>query len=315
MNDTLHALGAQESMTRFEDAMNSDAALMEGKPWFSRWLFADLLAKRGERVEMNFYGYEGPAHVRKFFGWLAGFKFPDFLDPQRVKALADLSASRDTLAAAELEVAIPEQWIANMARYNAQDYLLQRAYPVPDRCKPRVVMDFGAGHGRMANLAFGAPDSSVRSMIVVDAIPSTYLTQRAYYRGLGLPVRDYIDERGRDGSFDLAAMIEAPGIVHIPTWRMDLVPSASVDMIIAVQVLKELPKELLVHILPEFVRILKPGGALYARDHNEAHNPGGLPVDDLVEQSGLALEFRPLVRDREEIHGLPRIWRRPEQSR
>jgi hypothetical protein len=39
-----------------------------------------------------------------------------------------------------------------------------------------------------------------------------------------------------------------------------------------------------------------------------------MPQDEVLLASGFALEFRPQVRDRVDIHGIPRIWRRFDPS-
>ncbi len=84
--------------------------------------------------------------------------------------LAKLSAERDAECARKLGLEIAPNALRIVGRHNAHDYLLQRMYPVPDRQEIRCILDFGAGLGRMANLAFGAPDSKVESMITVDGI-------------------------------------------------------------------------------------------------------------------------------------------------
>jgi SAM-dependent methyltransferase len=194
--------------------------------------------------------------------------------------------------------------------YNAQDYLLQRFYPVPDRHRPRVLLDFGAGHGRMANLAFRLDDSVTETMIAVDGIPAPYLVQRAYYTGLGLTVADYLDDRAAGREFDVAKQQVDRDVVHLPTWRLDLVPNRSVDLVCCIQVLKELPRRLVVNVLEQFSRVVKPGGAIYVRDHVLQHHPNMMPIDQLLLANGFVREFAPHVRDQADIHGLPRVWRR-----
>ena len=96
----------------------------------------------------------------------------------------------------------------------------------------------------------------------------------------------------------------------LATWRFDLVPDASVDLACAVQVLRELPASTVQFALDHLRRVVRPGGALYVRDHVEGHDLTGLPTDDLIAEHGFALEFAPQVRDRLDLHGLPRLWRR-----
>lgn len=86
-------------------------------------------------------------------------------------------------------------------------------------------------------------------------------------------------------------------------------------MVCAVHVLREVPREVLLYVIPHFARVLKPGGALYVRDHISFHNPGGMPQDEVLAGHGLALEYYPAVRDGFDVHGVPRIWRKFDPGR
>jgi SAM-dependent methyltransferase len=304
----------ETSNSRFAAALEADSDRIGEQSWLRRWLLADAQIARGEKGEMSFYKYEGPSHLRKFFAYLRGFKFEDYFDETLVSKLADISIERDLRCAERLDVSIPDSWVRTIGRYNAQDYILQRFYPVPLRQQVETLLDFGAGHGRMSNLAFGAPNSKVKRYIAVDAIPATYLTQRAYFFGLGLDSADYIDEIATHGRFSFEEQAASHSVLHLPTWRLDLIPSQSVDMVCCVQVLKELPRRLIPHAIEHFARVLKPGGALYIRDHTQFHDPSHMPMDEILTTSGFSLEFRANIHDRKELHGLPRIWRRFDPS-
>ena len=179
---------------------------------------------------------------------------------------------------------------------------------MPARFRPRTVLDLGPGNGRLAN-AFLHGDAPVDTVIAVEGIAGPYLTQRAYYTGLGLQVADYLDT-DEPAAFDVAAAARSNDVVHLPTWRLDLVPDASVDLVCAVQVLKELPAATVHFVLEHLGRIVRPSGAVYVRDHLAGHDLTGLPTDDLLVARGFALEFAPQVRDRVDLHGLPRLFRR-----
>jgi len=301
-------LGAEESGRLFASALERDADRLARQDWKRRWLWAEMLAARGQRKEMSFHAYEGPSHVVKFFDWLRDFAFPDYLPEALTGPLRETSYARDQACAARLGVEISEASLRNMARYNAQDWIFQRFYPVPARQTVQVALDFGAGHGRMANLAFADPVAGLEQYIAVDGIPGTYLTQRAYFTGLGLSLADYLDHSEEGLAERLAD--RAAQVIHLPTWRLDLVPSGSVDLVCCVQVMKELPRQLAQFVIPEFARVLKPGGALYVRDHPQFHHPNQLPIDTLLSAAGFVLEFSPHLYDRVDIHGIPRIWRR-----
>ncbi len=279
----------------------------------ARWLFAERLNARGDRKEMSFAAYEGIGHLVKFFNWHIRGHFPDPFLPGQIDPLVGAAIATDERVFADLGLIDKNRMIPRIARYNAQDHILIHAYPVPGRNAPRVLLDFGAGHGRLANLGFNAPDPEQRftKMIAVDAIASTYLTQLSYYRALGLLVWEYLEHQSDEPTqFDVARAMEDHDVIHLPTWRFDLVPDGSVDMVSCIQVIKELPGPLVPDILKFFARVTTACGAVYIRDHQQFHNPNHMPVDLLLQANGFDREFAPHWRDRIEIHGLPRIWRK-----
>jgi SAM-dependent methyltransferase len=302
-------LSAEAGNRLFADVAKLDRDDHLTEDYLDRWLFVEHIKDRPHIKEMSFFEYAGPEHLLKFFNWIDKFPYSDWFVDARKHLVAE-SVRRDLACLDALGLARGDLDIEAVGLYNAQDYLLQRFYPVPDRQQPRVILDFGAGHGRMANLAFRSDDDVTETMIAVDGIPSSYLTQRAYYSGLGLGVADYLEARIEGQDFDVAKLQADHDVVHLPTWRLDLVPDQSVDLVCCVQVLKELPRKLVLHVLEEFARVVKPGGAIYVRDHTLHHHPNMLPIDQLLLANGFVLEFAPQVRDRVDIHGLPRVWRR-----
>lgn len=311
-SDEVLTIDAERDLALFEAALEAGKEDMQGREYLTRWLFADLLSARQERGEMNFYGFDGPEHVWKFFCWIMRTRFNDYFDPDQLNTLAELSAKRDEAAFARLGAARPYDGLLNVGRYNAQDFLFQRAYPVPERHKVRRQLDFGGGHGRSANLAFGADQSDVEFLTVVDAIPGPYLSQRTYFQALGLSMYDTIDHTRE--SLDASKIAQDHQILHMPTWRMNELPDDFYDMVSVVQVLKELPRQVCLYAIEEFARVLKPGGALYVRDHPQFHNPNHLPIDQLLQAAGFVLEFAPHIHDRVEVHGIPRIWRKMDTN-
>lgn len=297
-------LSAEYGVERFRVVRDRDLSASDGD--LGRWLLVepDQVDATGDP---GVTGYDGPQHLGRWFDWSAPFAFPDWFltddDPvvQRI-------AARDLACLERLGIDHDPAVVADFARYTAQDLRLTRCYPMPARFRPRVVLDLGPGNGRLAN-AFLDGDEPVETVIAVEGIAGPYLTQRAYYTGLGLQVADYLDTDD-PGGFDVAAAATDHDVVHLPTWRLDLVPDASVDLVCAVQVLKELPAATVHFVLEHLGRVVRPGGAVYVRDHLEGHDLTGLPTDDLLVAQGFALEFAPQVRDRVDLHGLPRLFRR-----
>lgn len=300
-------LEAEPSTAKYVQAVARDRENFLQDDFLDRWLLMERQYAAGRRTELSFFDYLGPSHVRTFMEWIEPFHYPDWFlahdDP-----LISASHARDSRCLDRLGLDPRGLNLAQIGVYNAQDYRLQRFYPMPEAQQPRVILDFGAGHGRLANLCLRPDEPVTELMIAVDGIAGAYLTQRAYYAGLGIDFVDYIDVD--DGALDMGALAGSTQLVHLPTWRLDLIPDSSVDMVCAVQVLKELPRRLVWHVLEQFARVLKPGGTLYVRDHKQDHNPNQMPLDDLISAHGLVLEFEPHVHDRVDIHGLPRMWRR-----
>ena len=295
------------ALRRFLDLAERDRGRYGEGEASERWVFIDRKLSRGELVDMNFYGFHGPAHVNKFFQWIRGPRYDDYFDDSAIVPLIELSATRDEAVFRRLGIAADAEMLARIGRYNAQDYLYQRLYPVPERQKIKRILDFGAGHGRMANLAFGVENSGVELLVGLDAIPASYLTQRIYYSALGCEVADYLDNPEIS---DFEVLRHQSQVMHIPTWRMDLLPDNYFDLVCCVQVLREIPQRVLLHAVREFQRVLRPGGALYIRDSNEMHNPNLMPQDLIVSSAGFLLEYYPRVKNMQDIHGIPRIWRK-----
>lgn len=281
---------------------------IKARPWIAEY-FHYIKHKNTELPisRMDFDAYAGPEHLCRFFNWLEPANYWFYFDSQFHRDLCEKSAANDhrVLLSLNLLDRVNQTAIDKTGQYNAQDYIMRQPYPLPERQHVQTLLEFGAGHGRSANLFF--EDPAAKLMIAVDSIEASYLTQCLYYHELGIRCLDYVSSEltaddfvRRDGS---------PGIIHLPTWRMDLVPNQSVDMVSCVQVLRELSPALAIFALRQFARVLKVGGGLYLRDHGVAHNPNGVDLTRMLQAAGFVLEFCPHVR-RNEIHGVPQIWRK-----
>ncbi len=290
----------------FKAVYERDAAHRNAFDWADSWRHLRNRLAQGALKDMMFEDFIGAEHLARMFGWIENSHFPNFVQDRAFDDSIALAAERDrnALIAAGLDPA--GRNIANVALYNAQDYRFQTFLPVPERQRIRTFVDFGAGHGRQANLWFALPNS-LDAFIAIDATPAPYLTQILYYRLLGLEVEDYL-VRGEQWK-----VLPRPGTVHhLPSWRLDMIADQSVDLICAVQVLRELSKPMLVHALTAFRRMLKPGGSLYIRDHFGFHSVNQVDLDRLLLAFGFVVEWQPNVVDRVDVHGIPRIWRLPE---
>jgi hypothetical protein len=131
--------------------------------------------------------------LAKLYAWIAGFRYPNFIGGDAFTFHVNVARKIDAETLGSLGLKGHDHHIDSVSLYNAQDYYLQHAYPMPKRYQISSFLDFGAGHGRQANLWFGA-GRAPETFIAVDAVPATYLTQRLYYRALGLSMHDYIDD-------------------------------------------------------------------------------------------------------------------------
>lgn len=189
---------------------------------------------------------------------------------------------------------------------NAEDVRFQDPYPRPPRWRTRRILDFQPGCGRQLNI--WCQDVPGLVYVMMESDESAYIVQADYaQRANVLPLHDYVAQpRG-------FAVEDRSGLYHIPTWRFDLLPAGFFDLILCVDALPGLPPRLVRHMLPLFHRCLATGGGLYIRD--TAPESGEPDQDALLAQLGFVLEFRPYLFPGEDIHGLPRLWRKADPRR
>jgi SAM-dependent methyltransferase len=238
--------------------------------------------------------------VRRFadLGWT--------LRPEAVDRVAD--ALTELIRGVQSAPDLPDdrrRWLTGydvqpLARYTAADDRFQTLTGQPIR----TVLDFGSGIGRQAFLwSHGRRDVRLYS---VDAIESMYLVQAEMYQRL---FAGRVIEYFTVPDFP-AALAGAPpdAVVHLPTWRLAAIPSASVDLAICVQILQELPESLVRHLVAEFRRIVRPGGLLYIRDKEFWTPTHKLRVGRSLLADGWRLVFRYTGDEGTEIEGTPRLW-------
>jgi SAM-dependent methyltransferase len=286
-------------LARFHARFAADRRLHEVPDWMVGWLYKD------QTSWIDFDAYRGGADLAAIFRW-ASWKPPScFLSGEPFTTHLDASIAYDRGVLSALGVEVDEAALRDTAILNAMDLAFSQACLVPERLLPKRVLDFGAGQGRQYNLLHRY--SAMTHYVAMDATPMLACAQRDYLGGSGAQVSDYF----ADGRIEL----DAP-IVLLPTWRHDLLPDASLDLVMAVEVLPELPEAMLPWTVAMFARKLRPGGALYLRDPELALSRNRVPVAPLLEAAGFALEFRPQWMGDQDCPGVPRVWRRlgPEAS-
>lgn len=298
---------------KLNDKFMSEASI---NPQFSNWLFADRQLARGLKGEMSFYHPLGPEQILRYFKYLNGFNLDTTALPAKARYLIDMAYMRDKRLLKDLGLYSPklDKLLLEISKYNATDYWFYTKVPDITGDNIERVLDFGAGHGRQANLFF-EPElhNGQRSMVSVDGIPGSYITAYNYYFALGINIQELLLDDSLGGS-ELVA--KESSIMHIPTWRLNQLQARSTDLIICVQVLREISLEVLDFVLEQFQRVLKVGGFIYVRDHIDRHNPNGADQDAYLEKYGFRKEWSPDFKDKSDyfglehrIHGLPRIWR------
>ena len=297
----------EEILERFTGTLEWDKARY-APPWMVSWAYQDKRDRRGLKYPnenpQDFYSFGGPQDLLRWFNFQADSVKPDYFPEDLMAPLVELSRTCDEGILRQHGLFFDTgKFSEHVCRYNAQDFLLQNFYPVPVRFAIQRVLDFGAGYGRQANLWFQKRPDVV--FVGMDAIPLSYCLQHLYYSSLSRDLRDYVISSS-------GFAIGGAGLYHLPTWRTDLLATSYFDMVICVQVLQELSPRLLEHMLTVFQRVLKPGGALYIRDHEHWGAGHHRNVAYLLSRLGFVLEFKPHVQDRRDVHGIPRLWRKPD---
>jgi SAM-dependent methyltransferase len=185
--------------------------------------------------------------------------------------------------------------------YNASDYFYQNLLG-----PSKKVLDFGAGYGRQSFLWTHLQRDV--TYYAIDAVEGSYILQRKVFESLPeIVLHDYIDSP-KNFKILNETFSDQSRIYHLPSWRLDLIPDQSLDLIMAVQVLQEIPGDFVGPVLREFSRMIKPGGKLYIRDHENWEPSHSIKIRDVLETQGWWLSFVHPGLDEKDIHGIPRIW-------
>ncbi len=278
------------------------------KKWLVSWDYQEIRKKRGvkyqEDLPEDFFTFRGKEDLTKWMNWFQ-MDYPDYLPSSLVLPLIDKSKDKDEIILQKLALDYDfSNYNKRVGINNAHDFIFPQMYPAPERNRIRNVIDFGAGYGRQANLWTDKVKEGI--FLGIDAIPNSYCLQHLYYSKCGPALTDYIDA---PDEFKLKDGMH--GIFHLPTWRTDLIPDNTFDLVMCVQVLPELNSTLVSHMFDVFQRVLRPGGMLYIRDHAYTWKPAGkADTEALLMDKGFSLEFKAHIINDKDLHGVPRIWRK-----
>jgi hypothetical protein len=192
--------------------------------------------------------------------------------------------------------------------YNVQDF----HYCTALGSGIRTVIDYGAGYGRQAFLFAMILDDA--HYIAVDAIEQPYMVQRWVFSQLGLARWDYVDDQAAETSSLEEALRGAPGTLHVPTWRLDLVPDASVDLVLFVWSLYEMSGDAARWAMASCERLVRVGGYVYIRDvpHSVSYR---FDPERRLERAGFELVYASHTIAGDELHGRQRLYRRVAHRR
>jgi SAM-dependent methyltransferase len=278
------------------------------KPFIISWDYQENRRNRKKNysndLPSDFYSYSNPNEIVNWMNWFKG-EYPSFYKNELIDPLFEKSKQNDIEILKILNVEYDFDKYRNVGLNNAHDFFIPQSYPVPEEFSINTVLDFGAGYGRQANLWW--PFVKGRgNFFAVDAIPLSYCLQSQYYKSIKPDFKEYLESPTR-----FTIDTDSSDIYHIPTWRFDLIPDNSVDLVLCIQVLPELSAKLIIYIFKQFHRILKPGGAIYIRDLNYMYKTlGALNIDNSLIAQGFTLEYKAYIEHDRHLHGIPKVWRK-----
>jgi SAM-dependent methyltransferase len=212
-----------------------------------------------------------------------------------------------------------QRYVRSTALVKVQDYSAIRTL-CPTLPRTPVQVDLGPGLG--ANALYSIHHLGAR-YVAVDAHAASYEVQRQFYRAAVAPEPGYLDlvdcETFEMDEAALAAELaraDRYAIRHVPSWHFGLLAAASADLVSATWVLNEVTPAGITWLLHHAARVLKPGGFFYIRDSG-LRKPlrHDLDYDDtLVRLLGFTACPHVAVRNRIDMHGLPRAYRRGDKA-
>ncbi len=157
---------------------------------------------------------------------------------------------------------VSDEYLLNRDKRNVYDFF----YTNVVRHSSRTVADIGAGYARNSFLFV----ENGFNYICVDAVERCYVMQSNVLNELfGSRLVDYWNNRELTQR-DIASLLEEgqkqePIVIHIPTWRLDLIPDACVDVSMFVFSLEEMPTKAARYCLDSALRFTSEQGILYLR--------------------------------------------------
>jgi SAM-dependent methyltransferase len=168
---------------------------------------------------------------------------------------------------------------------------------------PSAAVDIGGGWGRLG-MAWTA--AGCKSVTIMDSIEQPYILQNLYLRSVPNVQFNELLEINQEFSLQ-----QLNGLNHIPFWNISLIPSRSIQVVTAVQLLREVDEAMVLFLVTQLQRILKPGGIFYIRDNDPSYKTASmhnLDIHKLLDENGFKLVMQTNLIQGKDIHGLPRIY-------
>lgn len=212
----------------------------------------------------------------------------------------------------------PQTYIESSALVRAQDYSAI-CILCPNLKRDINHLDIGSGIGSHAVYSLKGFNSCFYS---IEAVPHTYAVQRDFYRFLsgGDPI--YLDliecENFNLNRSEMSKLVNSSGkyrIKHVPSWHFGLINEKTIDLVTATWVLNEVTFSGIMWLMSHCSRVLKKGGYLYIRDSSKLkplrHQ---INYDELLINLGFKEAGRVNVRNRIDLHGIPRAYYKDTES-
>jgi len=190
----------------------------------------------------------------------------------------------------------------NLDYHNAQEYCMQNAYLMPKTFDRKKILDIGAGFGR----SLSVPSELIKDLLycAVDIQKEQYFFQYLFYSCFkNLNFFEYFED---SKNFSIT---DTPGIYHLPTLKMNLLPSNFFDHVICTFVIGEIPIKLVKIFIKDIKRVLKPRGSLYIREHLGRFYRKKVTLHNLLSKDFFC-EFHPYLIDGKEVWGNHFIYRK-----
>ncbi|MCK5505994.1 MAG: class I SAM-dependent methyltransferase, partial [Thermodesulfovibrionia bacterium] len=209
-------------------------------------------------------------------------------------------------------------YIESSALVRAQDYSAIRSL-CSDIKSGISHLDIGSGIGSHAVYSLKGFNSCFYS---IEAVPHTYAVQRDFYKFLSEGNPTYLDlvecENFNLNSSEMRTLVNSSGkykIKHVPSWHFGLINDNSMDLVTATWVLNEVTFSGIMWLISQCSRVLKKGGYFYIRDSSKLkplrHQ---INYDELLLDLGFKEAGRVDVRNRIDLHGIPRAYYKDTES-